>query len=145
MATSRVFVRSAIPPNYDVDEASLSTGLFCPPEGSVTQQQFKEEADINVIVRRFGLTGELPENPRPPMSGDFTNVSDFASAMLAVRKAEEGFMEFPAELRYRFHNNPQEMVSFLADAGNRDEAIKLGILPKPPEVPRPVAEPPKAD
>ena len=53
-----VFLRT--PYNYDVDEVSAETGLACFDE-SLTQQQFKEESDINEIVRRFGLTGQTPD------------------------------------------------------------------------------------
>jgi len=122
--------------NYDTNAASSESALFCPPEEGMTHQEFGEECDINTIVRRFGLTGELPENPRPPMLGDFTGVTDFQSAMQAVRAAEEGFMEFPAELRAEFLNDPQRMVTFLADENNRSKAIEMGLVLKPPEVTR---------
>jgi len=129
-----VFVRSAF--NYDGDAVSLATGLACDPADSMVQQQFAEECDINTIVRRFGLTGELPQNLRMPVSGDFTQVGDFHSAMNLVRQAEEGFMELPGELRARFHHDPGELLSFLDDPANRDEAVKLGLVQKPAEVSR---------
>lgn len=131
-----VFLRTEY--NYNRDRISDQTGLFCPPEEGQTQQQFAEEVDINTIVMRFGLTGQLPENPQPPVSGDFTGITDFQSAMNAVRRAEEGFMEMPANIRARFHNNPQEMLEFLEDRENYDEALKLGIVAKPPEKTRDV-------
>lgn len=128
------FCRSAY--NYDVEEASMRAGLSCDGDKGLTQQQFKEEVDINTIVRRFGLTGQLPDNVRVPMSGDFTGVNDFQSAMNAVRGAQEAFMELPAPMRARFANDPQRLMEFCSDADNRDEAIKLGLLAKPPEVTR---------
>lgn len=127
-------VRSAF--NYDGDAASLESGLACDPAESVVQQQFAEDADINVIVKRFGLTGELPVAYRAPVSGDFTGVTDFHSAMNAVVSAKERFLQIPAELRARFRNDPGLLVAFLDDEANHDEAVKLGLLPKPPEVPR---------
>lgn len=128
-----VFVRS--PYNYDMAKESDLTGLVCPDDG-VTQQQFKEECDINEIVRRFGLTGQLPDGIGMPQSGDFTGITDFQSAMEVVRRSQEAFMELPADIRARFANDPQRVLEFLADDSNRDEAIKLGIVSKPPEVPR---------
>lgn len=124
-----VFVRS--PYNYDVKAVSDENGLFCPPEEGMTQQHFQEECDINEIVRRFGFTGELPENPRMPVSGDFTGVVDFHSALNLVREAEGAFMEFPAELRARFRNDPGELIAFLSEDSNRDEAVKLGLVKAP--------------
>ena len=80
------FVRS--PYNYDRDAVSEVTGLYCEPGSSVTQQQFKEECDINTIVRNFGVTGQLPITAMQPLVGDFTGITDFQSALEAVREAE---------------------------------------------------------
>lgn len=116
---------------------SEDDGLDCAVGGPTkTQQQFKQECDINEIVRRFGLTGELPAEPRIGSFGDFTGVHDFHAAMNMVRGAEEAFMEFPAELRARFGNDPGQMLLFLQDVKNKDEAVKLGLVSKPPEVTR---------
>lgn len=117
-------VRSA----YDsFDAMSLETGLECKDE-SLAQQHFKEECDINEIVRRFGLTGEMPENVRLPVSGDFTGIVDFQTALNAVVEAQESFMALPAEVRARFANDPQRLMEFLADEKNRDEAVKLKLV-----------------
>lgn len=133
-----VFLRT--PYNYDMAAVSEETGLACDPDEGVTQQSFRDECDINTIVARFGLTGELPGDFRAPVSGDFTGVSDFHSAMTAVRQAEEAFMELPGAMRARFHHDPQELLMFLEDKGNRDEALRLGLLAKPPEVTRDVVQ-----
>lgn len=101
---------------------------------TMAKQSFKEEADINTIVKRFGLTGELPKNFRTPTYGDFTQVTDFQSAVNAVRAAGESFMEMPAELRAKFLNDPQKLIEFVSKEDNRAEAIKLGLVPKPVEV-----------
>lgn len=123
--------------NYDTDLVSAATGLSCPPEEDKTQQQFKDEADINEIVRRFGLTGQLPEAYAAPQSGDFTGITDFHTAMNAVTQAQEKFMQIPAEIRARFSNDPARLIDFVSDERNRDEAQKLGLIPKPPETTRP--------
>lgn len=128
---------------YDVDSASMASAIDQSGEVTLTQQQFAEDADINVIVRRFGLTGQLPENLQLPRSGDFESVIDFHSAMNVVRQAQEEFMRVPADTRAYFGNDPGRMLAFVYDDRNRDEAIRLGLVPKPVEVPRP-AEPPVA-
>ncbi|WNK13017.1 MAG: internal scaffolding protein [Microvirus sp.] len=127
------FVRQ--PYNYDVDQASEDSGLSGFDAG-FTQQSFKDECDINEIVRRFGLTGQLPEDLRVPVSGDFTGVSDFATAMLAVRQAQEGFNALPGALRARFSNDPQRLLDFMEDGSNLEEAVKLGLVQRPAEVAR---------
>jgi phage internal scaffolding protein len=130
MKSKQPFLRT--PYNYDVDLASEESALTC-EDPSLTQQHQKEDADINTIVARFGLTGELPFANRQPRYGDFTAVTDYHSAMNAVRSASEDFMSLPAELRARFHNDPAELIDFLAFDANRDEAIKLGLVKAPIE------------
>lgn len=110
------------------------------PDLGYTQQQFAEEADINTIVRRFGLTGELPSAMRAPIYGDFTGITNYQDALNAVLQAEAGFNDLPADLRERFANDPARMLQFLADDRNKDEAIKLGLVNKPPEQTRDVVQ-----
>lgn len=133
MAHVKVFVRSMY--NYDVDAASDASGLLC-EDASLTHQSFAEECDINTIIRRFGLSGELPEGNVAPTYQTFDGVFDFQSAMNAVAVARESFDLMPAEVRARFHNDPQQFVVFCSDEANRDEAMKLKlVLPKAVEAP----------
>lgn len=119
------FVRSAY--NYDMDEASVESGLTC-PEPSLAKQEYAEESDINTIVEQFGLTGQLPQGLEAPTFGDFTGVDDYQSALNAIMEAEAAFMEMPANVRSRFENNPQLFVEFCSDEANREEATKLGLV-----------------
>lgn len=121
------FLRTAF--NYDMDKASHETGLACLDE-TMAQQQFAEECDINTIVRRFGLTGEMPDNPRIPQYGDFSGIGDYQSALNAVKDAEASFMELPAHVRARFDHDPQQLLEFCADGRNLEEARKLGLVPE---------------
>lgn len=132
MVAKVIFLRSAY--NYDVDEASKDAGISCPE--SMAQQQFREETDINTIVERFGLTGEMPDDFKMPVSGDFTGITDYHSAMNTVRQAEEAFLQIPAGIRAEFNNDPGRLMSFLEDDKNRAKAMELGLVPKPPEVDR---------
>lgn len=136
-----IFLRT--PYNYDLMEVSRDTGLTC-LDPSKTVQDGKDDADINVIMERYARTGQFKPPAALPQYGDFTSVQDFQSALNLVMQAERGFMELPARLRARFHNNPADLLEFLAVDSNRQEAIDLGILPKP-EVPViPVGALPKA-
>ena len=124
--------------NYDAEAVSLETGLKCEDE-SLAVESAKEEADINTIVRRFGLTGELPDDVRMPQSGDFTGIPDFHTALNMVRATQEEFMRVPADIRDRFQNDPARLMSFLEDEGNRDEARRLGFLKPEPVAAEPLS------
>ena len=118
------------PYNYDRDAASNESGLAC-EEPTLTQQHFKDETDINNILRQFNITGLLPESPLSPRYGDFTGISDYQSALNAVIAAESEFEALPAQLRARFNNNPEELINFLENESNKDEALALGLIEQP--------------
>lgn len=116
------------------DQNSLDTGIeFTEP--SLTKQSFSEDADINTIVERFGLTGEMPNNFAMPTYSDYDEVVDFQTAMNTVRAAGEQFLTLPPTLRERFQNDPQRLMAFLSDETNRQAAIDLGLVPTPPPTP----------
>jgi phage internal scaffolding protein len=125
MKITAPFLRT--PYNYDRDAASNESGLAC-EEPSLTQQHFKDETDINNILRQFNVTGMLPEAPLSPRYGDFTGIVDYHTALNAVIAAEDGFMALPADLRARFENDPENLINFLNDESNKDEAVKLGLI-----------------
>lgn len=119
-----IFLRSAY--NYDMNAVSDETGLFC-SDPSLTQQQFRDECDINTIVDQFMKTGHLPTPSSMPQYVDYEGVFDFQTAMNAVRQADENFMRMDAKIRARFHNSPQEFLEFFANPENTEEAIRLGL------------------
>jgi len=83
---------------------------------SPTQQHLKDEADINVIMRRFGVTGSMPGNLPGAVYGDFSGISGWEDAVELVERARGGFDSLPAAVRERFRNEPGEMVRFAARA-----------------------------
>jgi phage internal scaffolding protein len=119
------FIRT--PYNYSTDEASEDAGLFCKGK-SLTKQSFKQETDINHIVKMFGVTGKVPVTPIEPQYGDFSGVSDYHSAMNQINAANEVFMALPAKLRAKFDHDPNALLNFLNNEANRDEAIELGLI-----------------
>jgi len=127
------------PYNYDTDAASNESGLHC-EDASRTQQHFKDECDINNILRQFNITGMLPEQAVSPRYGDFSGIMDYHSALNQVIAAEDEFMSLPATLRARFENDPAQLIEFLDNPENKNEAIKLGLV-KAVELPQVVDVP----
>ncbi|WNK13267.1 MAG: internal scaffolding protein [Microvirus sp.] len=120
------------PYNYDTDKVSRETSLVSDAV-SRTQQQFKDECDINIILERFGVTGHLPLVATQPMSGDFTGVEDYHSAIESVRAANENFLSLPSKVREKFFNKPEFFVDFCLNPANIDAVRELGLAPRPPE------------
>lgn len=130
---------------YEPMAWTLASALDCSNDEVMTRQEFKDDADINVLVRRFGVTGALPPPAPPEAYGDFSGVEDFQTAMLELQYAEGRFMELRSDIRERFQNSPGELLAFLSDEANHDEAVELGLIPasEPPEpAPEPVPEDP---
>jgi phage internal scaffolding protein len=141
---TKVFVRN--PYNYDMALVSQETGLEC-KDPSLAQQHMKDECDINVLVERFGVTGQMPTTPLEPTYGDFSGVSDYHSALNAIRASDEAFMALPAKIRAKFDHDPNALLQFLQNADNRDEAIEIGLIDGEPVV-QPIVsavETPKSD
>jgi len=129
------FDTGEIPVNTHPGRVKVHTG-----DQTRTVQSAREDADINVIVRRMMRTGNMPINARVPTAGDFSaQVTDYHTAMNMLRTAQDEFYKLPSRVRSRFQNDPQELMDFLADPQNNDESYKLGLRIKPrveePEAP----------
>lgn len=127
MSKNGVFLRT--PYNYDKDAASNESGLHC-EDASLAQQHFKDECDINNILRQFNITGLLPQQTLSPRYGDFTGIGDYHTALNRVIAAQDEFEALPAQIRARFDNDPAQLIEFLQNSENRPEAEELGLVDK---------------
>lgn len=111
-------------------------------EPTRTQQSAKDDCDINVIIERAKRGADIPTNGREPVYGDFTQIpTDLRECLVQVNKANLAFMSLDAQVRKRFENDPAQLLDFMNDPKNRDEAITLGLVKAPVvPVPDPVVE-----
>jgi len=101
------------------------------PVGPGAKQSFKEECDINHLMKKYENEGRLPEMRKEnPVYGDFTNVQSYHDAQNIVIKANQQFKALDANIRKRFANSPAKLLEFVADVNNKAEAIALGIIPE---------------
>jgi len=119
-----IIVRAAYA--YDADKVSLDGGLEC-KDPTRTQQSQADEADINTIVKRFKLTGQLPENVRIPVFSDSDGDLTYKECLDMIRQADQSFAAMPADVRARFGNDPANFVEFCSDERNLEEMRKLGL------------------
>lgn len=98
--------------------------------GGRTIQSQRDECDINLILKRHAKTGEaLPYSALA--YGDFSNVQDYQSAMNSIIAAQASFDSLPARTRDRMRNDPAELIRFMDDPNNYDEAVTLGLINSP--------------
>ena len=108
---------------------------------SRTRQEFAAECDINRIVARIGAGLAAPAVCPSPVFQDVSTIPDnLQDALELVRSSSELFASLPAKVRDRFANNPSQLFAFVADASNREEAVKLGLIPAPVPTPAPMPE-----
>lgn len=104
-------------------------------EPTLTQQQFKDDCDINNIVAKFSNTGEFKHlTKKTGVYADFSEIRDYQEMLETVKYGQEAFASLPAKTRARFANNPGELLSFIQDPKNKDEAIAIGLIDPPPKV-----------
>lgn len=98
-------------------------------EPSMTEQHFKDECDINNIVKQYSVTGVLPSGNRQPLFGDFVGIpQDYAEYKSVMDEAQARFMELPATVRKEFGNDPMALLQFVSNESNREKAISLGLI-----------------
>lgn len=124
--------------NLDRDRLALE---FPVDEKIRTHQSFKNECDVNVIMRQWRKTGIIPNpNMQPPMFGDFSTATDYQESVNHCMAAQASFDQLPAEVRKRMGNDPANFMAFLADPANDEEAIALGLKTPPVKPARTQAE-----
>ena len=93
--------------------------------GDRTHQSFKDECDINNVIKRYKLTGTVPQHQTPPDYSDYSNLGDYQDALNLVATANSMFEDLPFEIRKKFNHDPNELITFVSDPTNQEQAIKL--------------------
>lgn len=95
-----------------------------------TEQNHKKECDINLIIKKYDKTGLISHISK--FEGEFGDLRgvDYKTALDQVTRAGSLFNQLPSNIRNRFSNNPEKLLSFMENPANRDEAIKLGLINK---------------
>lgn len=140
------YIRSA----YDSRNLEFETGLEC-KEPTLTIQSEKDSCDINFILDRYAKSQAPPifQYGKEGFYADITNIPDYQEAMNRITYTEQYFDQLPSRIKKQFENNPANLLDFLADPANNEQAIALGLRPKPsteaaptaPIPPDPVAPP----
>lgn len=110
-----------------------------------TDPSHAKDCDINNIVATYHKTGVFPE-AGAQVFADVADAPSYQDAMQIVINAENAFMALDATTRRKFDNDPTQMLRFLENPENVQEAIKLGMMVAkaptplpPPQKPAPEA------
>ncbi|QIR82310.1 internal scaffolding protein [Chicken microvirus mg6_154] len=116
------------------------TGFDRPPRagyactgGSMTAQEFKQDCDINHIVKRAQRTGTIPIVPREVMYGEEDETAgDLRAKMDMINDIKAHFDSLPSDIRLHFNNDALAFNAWVINPDNYNEAVKLGLV-KPVE------------
>jgi len=98
-------------------------------EVSVTKQSFKEECDINNILRQYQMTGVIGHiNEAEPRYADLPDAVDYQDALHQVQAAEAAFYRLPKQVRERYGNDPAGLLQALANPAEAGFLREAGIL-----------------
>lgn len=103
--------------------------VYCTKEEGKTKQSFKDEVDINLIMKKVEKTGVWPTDVlrNNPQYGDFSSSGTYQDALNTVLNAQTMFFAMPAEFRSMCDNDPSVFLDFVAAAqsGDKDKKEKL--------------------
>ena len=106
---------------------------------SMTDQSFKKDCDINLVVKRFlksqGMNNSQFLNYMATLSPHFDSTQaivgyapDYQDHLQSQIDAKEMFLSLPSAMRKRFNNNPGQFLNFVFDPSNRAELATMGLL-----------------
>lgn len=109
---SMQFLKHGVPETLEYDDG-------------MTKQEFKDDADINKIIARFGVQGAATHLQKHGFEyGDFAEF-DFLEAQMRLARGKEIFAELPGEVRREFNQSPAEFFAFVNDPENVDRLPDL--------------------
>lgn len=91
------------------------------------QQQFKDDCDINSIMRRFQKTGAIDHVSTYQPEYGFATPLSLHEALNIVARADRMFADLPSSLRRRFNGDAKELLEFVQNPDNEAEAEELGL------------------
>jgi len=90
-----------------------------------TKQSFKDETDINQILKRAQKSGTISHlNKYEARYGDFSGF-DFFEAQLKLSQGREIFDALPVEIRREFRQSSAEFFDYVNDPENKDRLAEL--------------------
>lgn len=98
------------------DRVSEETGTIFDPDDNRARQEFRDDADINKLLARHGVTAVL--NQREGVYGEVNYDLDLQGAYTAQREASDAYGALPAEVREKYPTWEDVLA-----AANRGEVV----------------------
>lgn len=109
------------------ENGRLRVSLNC-GDKTMVEKSHAGACDIKEIMAKARRTGMAPVHLGSPIYGDFSNATGYHDMANKVIQANEAFMQLPAAIRSRFDNDPGQIIEFLSNDENVQEAVELGLI-----------------
>lgn len=98
-----------------------------------TKQSFKDQCDINKILKKAQIKGGLAHVQKYPEAsyGEFDQNADLFTARERIEKATKIFNELPAEVRREFDNDPLAFTAYAAKQPPGELIQKIPAIAEP--------------
>lgn len=100
---------------------------------AITKQEFKDQSDINTILQQYQHHPHLLIPTEPQLYGDFSQATDYQSALNSIMDAQQQFLDLPAKVREKFNNDPGQFLDFVHNEENLPELVKMGLATERPK------------
>ncbi|AXH75876.1 MAG: internal scaffolding protein [Microviridae sp.] len=110
---------------------------------SRSNQSDKDSCDINVILRQYIRTGQLPPPKTTPSYVDLTLQPDLHKAVNMYGAAMSVYYELPVDIQDKF-KKPSDFVDFCLDPRNSKDLLDMGLAVSRPAEGTPSAGAPVA-
>lgn len=95
---------------------------------SKTSQVFRDDCDINSIVKRYLQNNQpIPTRDVESLYGE-VSVTSLLEAKELCERSSSVFNSLPADVRKSFDNDVTKMLSWLGDKSNEEVAAQLGLF-----------------
>lgn len=114
---------------------SMKNSSFGPLEynDGRTKQSYKEQCDINKILKKAQVKGGLAHVQKypEPTYGEFNQEFDLLTAREQISKANQIFGELPAEVRREFDNDALKFVQYAGSVPAGELVEKIPAIAEP--------------
>lgn len=109
-------------------------------EPSIVDESKRDDADLNVLVRRW-MKGQAMPQFAPAQFGDVSEAVSFQDVQERLLKVEQAFYSLPADVREHFANSAVKFADAMVDPARTAELVEIGVLAPPPGEPSVVVAP----
>ena len=106
---------------------SPSESVKSPKGIKPAKQEFKDDADLNSIMRKFQKSGSIDHAQIYQGTYGVASPHQLHEAMNLVTHADTMFNELPSSIRNKFKNNAVDFLEYVQNPANAEEAKSLGI------------------